>query len=72
MAGVKKKTISMEETLYQRALERSAALGYESFSAYLQFLLEADTAKKPLHVRAESGAFVAPGAVGDAETKDED
>lgn len=55
--GVKKKTISMEEDLYKKALQRAEALGYESFSAYLQFLMEADTASRPDHVRSEKGLY---------------
>ncbi len=48
--AVKKKTFSMPDELFQAALKRSEAMGYESFSAYLTYLIEEDIRHRPAHV----------------------
>ena len=51
-SAVKSKKIgmSMPPDLYRRAKDRSAALGYASFSEYTQFLLELDCQSEPEHI----------------------
>lgn len=50
MDSLAKKSISMEKDLYEKAIVRYNALGYKSFSEYIQFLIEADVSRKAPHV----------------------
>jgi hypothetical protein len=50
-------TISLEGDLYKKAVKRAAALGYKSFSAYAEFLLERDVRERGSHIREEPGQY---------------
>jgi hypothetical protein len=43
-------TISVDNTIYEAGQKRQAALRYKSFSAYVEYLLEKDTADRPKHI----------------------
>lgn len=57
MGETKKPSVSMPEDLFSRASTKAKALGYASFSEYIQFLLREDLDKNSQHivVRDERG-----------------
>lgn len=53
MSKAAKKAISLPAEMYQDALKRLGAMGYTSFSEYIQFLIREDLRNRPAHVREE-------------------
>lgn len=53
-------TISMPEAVYQRAVERQKALGYSTFSDYIQALLRSDALQDRGHLREVAPTYGSP------------
>ena len=43
-------TISLDSKLYEKAVKRAEALGYKSFSAYVEYLIAKDVTDRGSHV----------------------
>lgn len=56
MSISKRTSISIQPKVLNKGLERVQALGYESFSEYLAFLIERDHLEHPDHVRVRSAS----------------
>jgi hypothetical protein len=54
-----KKTISLPQEMYEAALARAKRMGYDSFSEYVQYLIQQDLDDRPKHslVREEPPEF---------------
>lgn len=59
---VARTTISVDQALYKAAVKRAAALGYKSFSAYIEHLIKKDLEERPSHItiREEPELYLHP------------